>query len=66
MGLSWSYIALQDLLKAGNINTQQGLEWQIFRVIYFMQGIFISIVYVGNVKTFRQLQEKFPRFKGII
>ncbi|OXA51338.1 G-protein coupled receptor Mth isoform X2 [Folsomia candida] len=66
VGLSWSYIALQDLLKAGNINTQQGLEWQIFRVIYFMQGIFISIVYVGNVKTFRQLQEKFPRFKALV
>ncbi|ODN02808.1 G-protein coupled receptor Mth2 [Orchesella cincta] len=65
VGLSWSYIAIQDLLRAGNINTQQTWAWHIFRCIYFLQGFFISIITVTNGKTMRNITMKYPKLQGI-
>ncbi|CAL8112856.1 unnamed protein product [Orchesella dallaii] len=65
VGLSWSYIAIQDLLRAGNINTPQTWGWHIFRCIYFLQGFFISIITVTNGKTMRNISSKYPKFQGL-
>lgn len=65
VGISWSYIAVQDLLRAGSINTKQSWGWQFFRCIYFLQGAFISVLILSNRRIIRDLAKKYPKLKGI-
>ena len=64
VGLSWTYIAVQDILNAGNINTVQNWGWHIFRAIFFLQGVFVTLIYIGNRKTLNILAFKYPKFKS--
>lgn len=64
VGLSWAYIAIQDLLHAGNINTSQIWFWHVFRCIFFLQGTLISVIIVTNGRTLNNLANKYPKLKG--
>lgn len=65
VGLSWSYIAIQDMLSAGNINTKQNWAWHVFRCLFFLQGTFISGIIVSNGRTLNNLDIKYPKWKGM-